>query len=88
MQILTLENKTFVMNDLPEEVDELRFAVLDNSNPKEPDYFFIPLIFLQSFNAPALVLKIGEHTIRMPRDWQMLIGESEVGDLEVVPLTS
>mgnify|MGYP001166891275 FL=1 len=88
MQILTLENKTFVMNDLPEEVEDLRFAVLDNSNPKEPDYFFIPLIFLQSFNAPALVLKIGKHTIRMPRDWQMLIGESEVGDLEVVPLTS
>ena len=23
MQILTLENKTFVMNDLPEEVDDL-----------------------------------------------------------------
>ena len=43
MQILTLENKTFVMNDLPEEVEELRFAVLDNSNPKEPDYYFIPL---------------------------------------------
>ena len=55
------------MNDLPEEVDELRFAVLDNSNPKEPDYFFIPLILLQSFNASALVLKIGEHTIRMPK---------------------
>ena len=88
MQILTLENKTFVMNDLPEEVEDLRFGVLDNSNPKEPDYFFIPLIFLQSFNAPALVLKIGKHTIRMPRDWKLLIGEAEVGDLEVVPLTS
>ena len=33
MQILTLENKTFVMNDLTEEVEDLRFAVLDNSNP-------------------------------------------------------
>ena len=63
MQILTLENKTFVMNDLPDEVDDMRFAVLDNSNPKDPDYFFIPLIFLQSFNAPALVLKIGNNTI-------------------------
>ena len=35
MQIPTLENKTFVMNDLSEEVEELRFAVLDNSNPKK-----------------------------------------------------
>ena len=88
MQILTLENTTFSMNDLPEEVDDMRFAVLDNSNPKEPDYFFIPLIFLQSFNSPALVLKIGEHTVRMPRDWMMLIGEPDHGDLEVIPLTS
>ena len=88
MQILTLENTTFSMNDLPEEVDDMRFAVLDNSNPKEPDYFIIPLIFLQSFNSPALVLKIGEHTVRMPRDWMMLIGEPDHGDLEVIPLTS
>lgn len=88
MQILTLENKTFVMNDLPDEVDDMRFAVLDNSNPKDPDYFFIPLIFLQSFNAPALVLKIADKTIRMPRDWMMLIGEPDHGDLEVIPLTS
>jgi hypothetical protein len=88
MQILTLDNVTFSMNDLPEEVDDMRFAVLDNSNPKEPDYFFIPLIFLQSFNSPALVLKIGKHTVRMPRDWMMLIGEPDHGDLEVIPLTS
>ena len=88
MQILTLENTTFRMNDLPEEVDDMRFAVLDNSNPKEPDYFFIPLIFLQIFNSPALVLKIGKHTVRMPRDWMMLIGEPDHGDLEVLPLTS
>ena len=88
MQILTLDNVTFSMNDLPEEVDDMRFAVLDNSNPKEPDYFFIPLIFLQSFSSPALVLKIGKHTVRMPRDWMMLIGEPDHGDLEVIPLTS
>ena len=77
MQILTLDNVTFSMNDLPEEVDDMRFAVLDNSNPKEPDYFFIPLIFLQSFSSPALVLKIGKHTVRMPRDCMMLIGEPD-----------
>ena len=60
----------------------------DNSDPKDPDYFFIPLIFLESFNSPALVLRIGEHTVRMPVDWQILIGEPDLGDLEVVPLTS
>ena len=88
MRILTATNESFEMNEVPDEVEDLRFCVLDNSNPKDPDYFFIPLIFLESFNSPALVLKIGDHIIRMPVDWQILIGEPTVGDLEIVPLTS
>lgn len=43
---------------------------------------------MESFNSPALVLKIGKNIIKMPVDWQILIGEKEMGDLEVVPLTS
>jgi hypothetical protein len=88
MRILTLDNNAYEMNEIPNEIDEIRFCVLDNSDPKEPDYFYIPLIFLESFNSPALVLKIGENVIRMPVDWQLLIGEPDFGDLEVVPLTS
>jgi hypothetical protein len=88
MRILTLDNIHYDLDHLPEEVDDMRFAILDNSNPQEPDYHFIPLIFLESFNAPALVLRIGTNTIKMPMDWQILIGEPEVGDLEVLPLTS
>jgi len=88
MRILTLDNTSYSMDAIPDEIDEVRFCVLDNSDPKDPDYFYIPLIFLESFNSPALVLKIGENTIRMPVDWQLLIGEPDFGDLEVVPLTS
>ena len=88
MRILTLDNTTYEMNDIPDEVEDLRFCVFDNSDPKEPDYFFIPLIFLESFNSPALVLRIGDNVIKMPVDWQILIGEPDLGDLEVVPLTS
>jgi len=88
MRILTVDNVGFDMTEIPDEVDDLRFCVLDNSDPKDPDYFYIPLIFLESFNSPALVLKIGEYTIRMPVEWQILIGEKDMGDLEVVPLTS
>lgn len=88
MRILTLENTAYELNEIPDEVEDLRFAVLDNSDPKNPDYFFIPLIFLESFNSPALVLKIGNNIIKMPVEWNILIGESEMGDLEVVPLTS
>jgi hypothetical protein len=88
MRILTLENQAFEMNEIPDEVEDLRFGILDNSDPKNPDYFFIPLIFLESFNAPALVLRIGDDIVKMPADWQILIGEAEFGDLEVMPLTS
>jgi hypothetical protein len=88
MRILTLENTAFEMNDIPDEIDDLRFCVFDNSDPKDPDYYFIPLIFLESFNSPALVLRIGNESIMMPVDWQVLIGEPDLGDLEVVPLTS
>jgi len=88
MQILTLDDTSYELNSLPDEVEDLRFAIFDNSNPADPDYYFIPLIFLESFTAPALVLQIGNHTIKMPLDWQILIGEPDMGDLEVLSLTS
>jgi hypothetical protein len=90
MQILTLENKTFQLNNLPDEVDEnTRFAVLDNSAPAEPDFFFVPLIFLESFNAPAMVLRIGENEVTMPIDWSIAVGDSSSScDIEILPLTS
>ena len=90
MQILTLEDKSFSLNNLPDEVDEnTRFAVLDNSDPKEPDFFFMPLIFLESFNAPAMILRIGNDEVTMPIDWSIAVGDSSSGcDIEILPLTS
>ena len=89
MRIHTLDdNSSYNLDSLPEEIDDLRFTILDNSNPKEPDYFYIPLIFLESFTSPALVLKIGNKVIKMPLDWYVLIGEEDLGDLEAMPLTS
>ena len=88
MRILTLEDKAFAMNKMPEKVDDVRFCILDNSNPQDPDYFFIPLIFLESFNTPALVIQLGKDKIMMPVDWYIVVGCPEAGDLEVLPLTS
>ena len=90
MRILTLENSTFELNKIPDLVDEtVRFAVLDNSDPKDPDFFFNPMIFLESFNSPAIVLDIGGHEITMPLEWCIATGCSQAGsDLEVLPLTS
>ena len=90
MKILTLDNECFMLNNLPDELDEdVRFSVLDNSDPKEPDFFFIPLIFLESFSAPAIVLEINGHELMMSVDWHIAVGDSQSGnDLEVLPLTS
>ena len=66
MRILTLENTTFELNKIPDSVDDtIRFSVLDNSNPKEPDFFFNPLIFLESFNSPAIVLNINNKEVQV-----------------------
>jgi hypothetical protein len=90
MRIITLENRSFNLNSLPDEVDDtMRFGVLDNSNPSDPDFFFVPLIFLESFNSPAVVLSINGNEVTMPLDWCIAVGCSESGsDLEVLPLTS
>lgn len=88
MRILREDNNVFELNKLPDKVDDLRFCVLDNSDPDSPDYFFMPLVFIESFNEPAVVLKIGKNVIKMPRDWCILIGDPQVGDLEVLPITS
>ena len=90
MRILTLENKTFPLSKIPDITAEvIRFAVLDNSNTQDPDFFFNPLIFLESFNSPAIVLEIRGHEITMPLDWSIAVGCSDAGsDLEVLPLTS
>ena len=90
MKILTLDNECFMLNNLPDELEEdVRFSVLDNSDPKDPDFFFIPLIFLESFSAPAIVLEINGHEVMMPVDWHIAVGDqTSGGDLEVLPLTS
>lgn len=88
MRILTLDNEAYEMNDIPDEVEDLRFAILDNSNPADPDYFFIPLIFLESFNSPAVIVQVGDQKIRMPVDWKILIGDRDIGDLEMLNFSS
>ena len=90
MRILTLDNASYNLNNLPEELEEdLRFSVLDNSDVDNPDFFFIPLIFLESFSSPAVVMEILGNEVMMPVDWHLAVGDRNTGnDLEVLPLTS
>jgi len=90
MKILTLDNRAFDLNELPEEIDDdTRFSVLDNSDPSDPDFYFMPLVFLESFNSPAIVLDIAGSEVQMPLDWSMVVADADSGlDPEVLPLTS
>ena len=73
---------------MPDAVEDIRYAVFDYSDPENPDYFFIPLMFLEVFNSPAAVLSIGDYKIKMPLDWSVLACDSEYSDIEIMPLTS
>lgn len=90
MYILTLDNYSFDLSKISEDLeDDIRFSVLDNNVPTDPDFFFIPLVFLESFNSPAMELDIGGNRVVMPIDWHILVGDSHCGtEIEVLPLTS
>jgi hypothetical protein len=62
--------------------------VLDASDKDDVDFYFLPLIFLESFHAPAICLQIGNRNLQMPMDWSILICDEEYTGFEIIPLTS
>lgn len=86
MRILTVENMPYELDYVPEVIDDIRYCVLDYSDKNDVDYFFVPLVFLEIFNAPAAILNIGGHTIKMPLDWSLVICEPDCGDPEIIPI--
>jgi len=87
MRILTEDNKCFLMNTLPVEPVDIRYGILDYSNQTNVDFFWMPLIFLESFSAPAADLKIGPYRVQIPLDWSIVVGDKNSGDLEVISIS-
>lgn len=88
MRLLTSDNTSYELDYVPEEIDDIRYCILDYSNKQTPDYFFMPLVFLEIFNAPAAVLRIGNNVFKMPIDWSLIICDSQIGEPEVIPITA
>lgn len=88
MKILTVDNKAYDLDTVPNEIDDIRYCVLDASDKNNVDFYFLPLIFLESFHAPAICLQIGEYSVQMPMDWSILICDEEYSGFEVIPLAS
>lgn len=86
MKILTVENKSFDMNMLPDEIDDLRFSILDYSDQTDVDYKFWPLIYAETFSSPAADLKIGDYRIQMPLDWNIVIADKIYGSVEILAI--
>lgn len=82
-----LETKVYNLDCVPEEIADVRYCIMDCTDKANVDYFFVPLIFLESFYAPAIVLTIGDKKIQMPFDWSVMVCDEHFNDIEVIPLT-
>lgn len=85
--ILRETNEIFDMNSLPDIVEfDLRYCVLDYSNVNDVDFYFPPLLFLDSFPRPSCDLKVGPYRIQMPQDWSIIIADKNLGHMEIIEL--
>jgi len=88
MKILTVENEPYDLDTVPDEIDDIRYCVIDGSNKEDVDIYFLPLIFLESFHAPSICLNIGEYQLQMPMDWSIMICDDDFTAIEIMPLAS
>lgn len=88
MKILTVDNVSYDLDTVPNEIDDIRYCILDASDKNDIDFYFLPLIFLESFHSPAICLQIGNKTVQMPMDWSILICDEEYTGFEIIPLAS
>lgn len=88
MKILTVDNSSYELDTVPEEVDDIRYCALDASDSEMIDFYFLPLVFLESFYAPSICLDIGEFKVQMPMDWSILLCDDDYGGIETIPLAS
>lgn len=88
MNILLPTNETYELDHVPKQVDDLRFCVLDCTDTNFIDFFFLPLIYLESYYAPSMVLALGSHVINVPLDYSIMVCDEDFTVMELMPLTS
>lgn len=81
-----MNNQPVDMNALPAEIEGIRYCVLDYSDPRDVDLYFVPLVFLDVFPRPAADLKIGPFRLQMPLDWSIVIADKDFGSMEIMEL--
>ncbi|MFA5489231.1 MAG: hypothetical protein WC284_08435 [Candidimonas sp.] len=75
------------MDRIPEEIEDIRYCVLDYSNSEEVDYLWIPLIFMETFMSSSTLLQIGKYKIEVPLDWSIVIADKNLGAVEIISIS-
>jgi hypothetical protein len=92
MFILNHENRAYNLDKVPDIIDDssvaedIRYCIFDTNDPEYMDYYFMPLIFFESWQAPAAVMQIGEHHISLPMDWSILVCDEDFSALTAIPI--
>ena len=88
MLLLTTDNIPYECELALSQNDNINFMVLDYSNSNDADFFSNKLLFLERFTNSVITLQIGNAIVNVPGEWYIAIGESEIGDVELIPISS
>ncbi len=83
MHIIDEHNKLTELVDIAAPVRSEFFWVLDLSIM---DYSLAPLVVLEEVTCPTFVVEVGGVNFDIPASWNMLIYDSETGDVDLIPL--
>lgn len=60
------------------------YSVLRFRDPKNPDFCFEELTYIEEFSAPTMKIEIGSHTLFVPFHWSILCSDQEY--VQTIPL--
>ena len=83
MLVLTPENKPFDVDQVVDTVPDEMYCTLDLSDLDDSDYYFHNILHIYSFVSISAELDIGGYRIKVPINWQILLGDEETGYMEV-----
>lgn len=70
MYILSEENRAVNTDSIGR---DSYYGVLDVSKPKNPDYVFRPVVFVETYQASSVLMSVGPYTVMLPFKWSMIM---------------
>jgi len=92
MNILTVEKDIIDLTELEDEIPETQFTVVDmGSDAKNydgSDIIFPRLVYVEDYTGPAIECDVMGRTVILPLAWQVFIGEEDISEVEIIPMTA